>query len=255
MSDMSNKDDDVRPDGTFESRLAEFGEPFGERGDVIAPGALAGTKEVPVLAADDLTRPVGTAVVRVDERGIVAAGVIAMPARDAVRFGADFGFGYRVLESRSPTAEERARGVTRIIEKVDVMNASVYPAPLGPALSEKEWRDIATNRSVASQIVGDRVMDRYGYFESVNRGDEPALIAACNALLPDSDPRKITRDKVNALREMVSYIDAPHEAAVRFARMDGIDDPSEDLSTVEAGRWLWRLADALESYLPPPKSA
>lgn len=126
---MDHKDD-VKPDGTFRARLAEFNEPFTERGDQIAPGALAARKEVPVLAADDPMRPVGRAVVDVDERGIVASGSISMPYRDAMRFGAEFGLGYRVLKSRAPTPEESGQGVTRVIEKVEVMNASVYPKPL-----------------------------------------------------------------------------------------------------------------------------
>lgn len=53
------------------------------------------------------------------------------------------------------------------------------------------------------------------------------MIAAMNDHLPDSDPRKITREQVFALRYASEY-------------GDSADFPE-----------LKRLADALESYLPP----
>ena len=68
----------------------------------------------------------------------------------------------------------------------------------------------------------------------------PQLIAVLNAALPESDTRKITRDKVACLRALVDGMRA-HE------RADGIEmskDESEALAIAES------LAEALESYLP-----
>jgi hypothetical protein len=61
-------------------------------------------------------------------------------------------------------------------------------------------------------------------------------------LLPDDDPRKITRETVDALRRLI-------------AQSDYIPEVSESVSDVD-GQWptiaaVESLADALESYLPP----
>jgi hypothetical protein len=61
----------------------------------------------------------------------------------------------------------------------------------------------------------------------------PALIALANAVLPDTDPRKITRHHVWIIRNLAGHVDTQHPGGIQFKR--------------EAER----LADALESYLPP----
>lgn len=68
----------------------------------------------------------------------------------------------------------------------------------------------------------------------------PQLIAVLNAALPDTDTRKITRDRIKCLRALAEGM------RVR-ARKDGIEmsrDEDESLAIVES------LAEALETYLP-----
>jgi hypothetical protein len=85
-----------------------------------------------------------------------------------------------------------------------------------PALSAEEWARLP--RQVTHFIE-----------ESAGVGDYPAIIAVCNAALPDSDPRKITADQVHCLR-----------IAADALKVTGLLSQS-----------LYRFADALESYLPP----
>lgn len=68
--------------------------------------------------------------------------------------------------------------------------------------------------------------------------DLVALIAHANAALPDYDPRKVTREMVALLREIV---DDERRGAV-------LGEYGINLRDVDR---LERLADALESYLPP----
>ena len=64
-----------------------------------------------------------------------------------------------------------------------------------------------------------------------------ALIAVCNAALPDDDPRKITRTHVLALRVLSDFV----------ARIPGIIGAD----AVKSYGYARQLADVLESYLPP----
>jgi hypothetical protein len=64
-----------------------------------------------------------------------------------------------------------------------------------------------------------------------------ALVALANAALPDTDPRKITRARVDALRDVAREIDAENKSMI--TSLGWADD------------FLLALADSLESYLPP----
>lgn len=72
-------------------------------------------------------------------------------------------------------------------------------------------------------------------WEPVEVDELPQVIAFANAALPDSDPRKITRETVATLRNH-AYYSKHGDAHGRLAM------------TADA---LAALADALESYLPP----
>lgn len=78
--------------------------------------------------------------------------------------------------------------------------------------------------------------------------DLPSLIALANAALPDSDPRKITREDVEVLRSAAEDLEHACEYG-RWCRWC-ID---HSLGLANRVR-LKRLADALESYLPPEPS-
>lgn len=105
-----------------------------------------------------------------------------------------------------------------------------------PALSAEEWaRAMSPGRPVfvgtpnaISDAIGDRILDNYGHFEGLSDGDAPALIALANAALPDDDPRKITHQMIDDIRESMDYIEVERHIET-----------------------IGRIADALESYLPP----
>ena len=95
-----------------------------------------------------------------------------------------------------------------------------------PVLSTDDWkafwRDVsATRASGASPVL------------VVHDGDPrtqlPQIIARANALLPDSDPRKITHVLVARLRVTAEHAGGPGAGPT----------------------WLADLADAMDSYLPP----
>lgn len=94
---------------------------------------------------------------------------------------------------------------------------------LGPALTAEEWaalrKDAQHRKAWAAGILA--------------RGGPLQIIALCNDELPDSAPRKITREKIARLRDAIVEADA---------------------NEVEPHRWddLSAFADALEAYLPPP---
>lgn len=91
-----------------------------------------------------------------------------------------------------------------------------------PALSEEEWEDVLRIVSVHGP---DGLALAVGYEDCIGPNEEARAysIAINNAALPDDDRRKITREMVNDLR-----------------RIDSEEYPP-----------LSRIADALESYLPP----
>jgi hypothetical protein len=92
-----------------------------------------------------------------------------------------------------------------------------------PALTPDEWR----NALRAPASVRSRLREERNY-----RG----LLALENALLPEGDPRKLTRDMVDALR---SWIANPVDPPVKT---DGT------IPDVDSAR---RLADVIETLLPP----
>lgn len=136
------------------------------------------------------------------------------------------------------------------------------PDRIEPALTAEQWSDLA-------RVEGCRVSDFDGTFTATfthpfdehGRGialsddaslisvfhAEPvrAIIALANAALPDSDPRKITREWVNAIRNASPSLPTPRNNTEWVTT-------GQALATAEAHRAVLDLiADALESYLPP----
>lgn len=111
-----------------------------------------------------------------------------------------------------------------------------------PALTAEQWAEIQSapiesddlyplapvaRCEVLAKIVGFAAYSDDAWYIP----DPVAAIAACNAALPDDDPRKITREKLDDLR----------------AGLDVGEDTRNDESAARA------FLDALESYLPPDK--
>lgn len=93
-----------------------------------------------------------------------------------------------------------------------------------PALTAEEWARFRDSRTDVAEM-GTPTAYLYHY------ADPGQCLAVANAMLPDSDPRKITDEKVGLLRN-----------ALRTIRLDR---PGFNLAELD------ELADALESYLPP----
>ena len=108
---------------------------------------------------------------------------------------------------------------------------------IAPALTALEWEEaLAWPHGLLDYLV--KPGDAIGYGKDKPE-DLRALIALANAALPDDDPRKITREKIATLREMVGYAAGAYTSS----------GESEDLKADEA--FLSPFLDALESYLPP----
>lgn len=101
----------------------------------------------------------------------------------------------------------------------------VSSTPIAPALTPEEWA--SKPRLEKYVIVFTRTI---GEPDPDILPTSAMLIAVANAALPDDDPRKITRAKLEALRSLAIM----HETA------RGADVTDER-----------RFIDALESYLPP----
>lgn len=102
-----------------------------------------------------------------------------------------------------------------------------------PALTAEGWR-----LSSAAERPEHALGSLRGLFPSdeyFDAADLPAVIALANAALPDSDPRKITRERVAAIRTAAEG-SRRHYNAEPFANA------------------LRDFANALESYLPPDKA-
>lgn len=97
---------------------------------------------------------------------------------------------------------------------------------LDPALSAEEWREFQRDLQHGLEI--GLLPDGVGY----EVAHCAYYIAVNNAALPDTDPRKITREWVTFLRE---------QAVGAF---------SSDYRGADAAEFT-AMADALESYLPP----
>jgi hypothetical protein len=98
------------------------------------------------------------------------------------------------------------------------------PEKIEPALSKMQWAELIDD-------IADGSPARMYLFE---RLEDAGAVALGNFLLPDSDSRKITREKIDLLR------------MARIEESEGLDD-------LEATAALQAFADALESYLPPEK--
>jgi hypothetical protein len=106
-----------------------------------------------------------------------------------------------------------------------------------PALSAEEWTTPHATREsgyAAAEPEGLVLAKMPGAYlgHHVDAWDIPTLIALANHALPDSDPRKITRELLARIREIVSQSDIAYTS-------DDVD----------------AFVDALESYLPPPEIA
>jgi hypothetical protein len=99
-----------------------------------------------------------------------------------------------------------------------------------PALTKEEWatlrEQVCSNEGVAAWLDECYQPDEVGAVR---------IIAAMNYRLPDSDPRKITRAMIAAIRD----------AAERHHDDGDMDDMLASMAATH------RIADALESYLPP----
>lgn len=106
-----------------------------------------------------------------------------------------------------------------------------------PALSAGEWTraEIDDDGSALRIVDGRLVNEAWG--QPVDR--PAAVIALANAALSDSDPRKITREWVKALRD----------EAERAEYTERVQD-NAGYSAIEP-TLARQIADALESYLPP----
>lgn len=115
-----------------------------------------------------------------------------------------------------------------------------------PALSAEEWKKArdegATHHdecfwldnrfSVSASLYDGELIIATENGNSVGSIDRPAaLIALANAALPDSDRRKITREKIAVIRQC-AFDNLPYLAGA-------------------VAKAMVEFADALESYLPP----
>lgn len=121
------------------------------------------------------------------------------------------------------------------------------PEKIEPALSETEWAErgdpvVSGYIDWGMQVVDVRSGCGYGGNKEQERRFIPGLIALANAALPDSDPRKITREKITALRSAAHFLEnADGRLAVAWS---ADDNPWHKLAAE-----LRATADALESYL------
>lgn len=105
-----------------------------------------------------------------------------------------------------------------------------------PALTPEEWAAVLAHPEAP-----------FAWIEQT--GDRPhAAIALRNFMLPDSDPRKITRERIAALRSAADVVyDAMQDAEEGGrGRVPGSEDALRSLYAQASA-----IADALESYLPP----
>lgn len=111
-----------------------------------------------------------------------------------------------------------------------------------PALTPEEWQRI---RKDGIEEAIWNLGRSSGFFEilGLNSEDRPAAISVLNDILPDSDPRKITREKVQAMRECIEQARA-YEVDIA----DSMDSPPRQDAPY---RLMELMAESLESYLPP----
>jgi hypothetical protein len=128
-----------------------------------------------------------------------------------------------------PLGYYRLEGERAIWEGNDAATSRVEPA-----LSLFQWSSLEISNGVASASPTPEMSSDPHFRHRLPIESATAYIAIANAALPDSDPRKITREKIALLR-------IPHLSTVDG---DPAAYPTEELAA---------FADALESYLPPEK--
>lgn len=118
-----------------------------------------------------------------------------------------------------------------------------------PVLTPDEWerRAFGEGPPFGDQArLGDPDRHRLFVADDLNSFDGEEihkLIALANAALPDYDSRKITRTLVNALRFGAKALRAQGDRLIEVGISNGIQ-----LCQAES---IEKVADALESYLPP----
>jgi hypothetical protein len=118
--------------------------------------------------------------------------------------------------------------------------------PITPALTAEEWAAWKEGRGAGETLFLVNVNsgpDDPVWGQSFSAHPPAALIALANAALPDDDPRKITREKLVALRDCLA-----------MAGLANDDRCVSDKEFADARRYdalATTLTDALESYLPP----
>lgn len=118
--------------------------------------------------------------------------------------------------------------------------------PIEPALSPDEWENPA---DVGYFDWDSGIVDVSA--DAFRPAKLPAkLIALANAALPDSDPRKITRETVRRLSALAGHLENVNDMSQEIG--DGYAPDVWQSAEMEQGITLLRaIADALESYLPP----
>ena len=119
-----------------------------------------------------------------------------------------------------------------------------------PALTEDEWKRASIEPGARASLAfpsRDTPRDRSERSIKVPAEHAAPIVAIANASLADSDPRKITRGKVDAL----TYLVRTHQRGLM--EKYGPENTWNDEARGHAGfvAQLDRLAEALGCYLPP----
>lgn len=110
-----------------------------------------------------------------------------------------------------------------------------------PALTPEDWR--ISSAAVGPEFALQRLRDLYdshGEAQALRVQDMPQVIALANAALPDDDPHKVTREKVERLHEGARAMMNTH-----YERCTGGCTCERESDALAA------FADTLASYLPP----
>ena len=129
--------------------------------------------------------------------------------------------------------------------------------PIAPALTPEEWNAILSSppllnwtytqdpiREALIDLLYAETSNRHGIFQGLD--DPGRIMAAANAILADTDPRKITWAMVDGLREESADIGIPDPLSYG----DG-DEIFTRLSMDQREARLIAISNALASYLPP----
>lgn len=111
-----------------------------------------------------------------------------------------------------------------------------------PALTPDEWREI---RKAATEAGTDSLSLIYDDAIGPTDATRAYCIAINNFALPDSDPRRITREWVNGLRARAANSRDSYRHGQDLMNTRIMEDARRAYELFDA------IADALESYLPP----